>query len=111
MCWHWLVMLAVHASPWEVCGRGDPVSSSFLQHPSLLLAARGRGWSRACAGGQTVITASLPGTEHAVLAMLLALVPSCCDLEEVALVSDRDRAVYLGVKPLVRASNLVSTLH
>lgn len=84
-------MLAVYASLWEVCDRGDPVSSSFLQDPSLLILARGRGWHRACAGGQAVTTALLPGAEHPVLAVLLALVPSCCDLEEVALMSDRDR--------------------
>ena len=57
----------------------------FYNIPDCLFQLGKRGWSRACAGGQTAITASLPSAEHPVLAVLLAPVPSGCDLEEVAL--------------------------
>lgn len=57
----------------------------YFYHIVCLFRLREGGWSRARAGGQTVITALLPGAEHPVLAVLLAPVPSWCDLEEVAL--------------------------
>lgn len=59
--------------------------SSLFLHPLSIpgcLFQLGKG-AGACAGGQTVIMMLLPGAEHPVLAVLLALVSSWCDLEEV----------------------------